>query len=231
MKSLSDVFIYVLVVYFSYLYLFTSVKISSKISRLKITSAFFFKQKMPTDTCSVQARTYAVPTAAARHLGYYYDQYHSPVPCLKPAASRWSALRGCGLRSRVPYEILPGHSFCYVPCNLFRLILTVLWLFNRLHSNFYICVDVSHIRYVKVKSERSFRKSGILTTISVKVANLSFFERLAARAIGTLPQASLDAALKDLLELRLYSLFYTGTTYFFYDLWLGLEHQVNVIKI
>ncbi|CAJ0589369.1 unnamed protein product [Cylicocyclus nassatus] len=35
-----------------------------------------------------------------------------------------------------------------------------------------------------------------------QVANLSFFERLAARAIGTLPPTSLDSALTDLLELR-----------------------------
>ncbi|KAL6743281.1 hypothetical protein Aduo_016337 [Ancylostoma duodenale] len=33
-----------------------------------------------------------------------------------------------------------------------------------------------------------------------QVASLSFLERLAARAIGTLPQVSLEAALKDLLE-------------------------------
>ncbi|EYB98918.1 hypothetical protein Y032_0126g1304 [Ancylostoma ceylanicum] len=39
-----------------------------------------------------------------------------------------------------------------------------------------------------------------------QVANLSFFERLAARAIGTLPEASMEAALRDLLELRLTSL-------------------------
>ncbi|VDM53013.1 unnamed protein product [Angiostrongylus costaricensis] len=36
---------------------------------------------------------------------------------------------------------------------------------------------------------------------SYKVANLSFFERLAARALGNLPQASIDAALEDLMEL------------------------------
>ncbi|XGW01409.1 hypothetical protein V3C99_013953 [Haemonchus contortus] len=35
---------------------------------------------------------------------------------------------------------------------------------------------------------------------SYQVANLSFFERLAARTMGTLPQVSMDAALKDLLE-------------------------------
>ncbi|WKY10287.1 hypothetical protein Q1695_002550 [Nippostrongylus brasiliensis] len=33
-----------------------------------------------------------------------------------------------------------------------------------------------------------------------QVANLSFFERLAARTMGTLPHVSMDAALKDLLE-------------------------------
>ncbi|KAJ1345827.1 hypothetical protein KIN20_000447, partial [Parelaphostrongylus tenuis] len=51
---------------------------------------------------------------------------------------------------------------------------------------------------------RLAEQSGVMDKVNLgfefKVGSLNFFERLAARVLGNLPQVSMDAALKDLME-------------------------------
>ncbi|VDL77621.1 unnamed protein product [Nippostrongylus brasiliensis] len=64
--------------------------------------------------------------------------------------------------------------------------------------------NISTLKILCSTTGRLAEESGIRDKIHLgfefKVANLSFFERLAARTMGTLPHVSMDAALKDLLE-------------------------------